>query len=189
MKKFCLATSNSGKVREIEQILGISVEIFPPNVEETGDTFVENALIKARAVCKRTNFPTLAEDSGLCVNALPNELGVHSARYSGGDDKENNEKLLREMKGKEDRAAYYEAAAVLVFPNGKEIVASGKTYGEILNSFDSGKNGFGYDSLFFSTEINKSFASATLDEKNSVSHRARALKKLLEEIKRERIFW
>ena len=181
------ATGNAHKLKEFREILkGYSVLSqkeagFCGEVEETGATFAENAELKARAVCKATGCPALADDSGLCTEALGGAPGVYSARYSGGGDKENRERLLKNRAGKENRRAYFACAIALAFPNGSLITAEGRTYGEILFE-ERGVNGFGYDSLFFSEDLKKSFGEATDEEKNSVSHRGRALRELEKKI-------
>lgn len=189
MKKIVVATGNAHKLQEISKIFD-GVEVlsqkqcgFDEDVEETGTTFSENALIKARAACKALAIPVIADDSGLCVKALGGAPGVHSARYCGrhGDDQANRTLLLKNMQGIEDRAAWFESAIALVFPDGKEIVVSGKTHGRILHE-EVGEHGFGYDSLFYSDDLQKSFAEADMAEKNSVSHRGRALALLKERL-------
>ena len=186
-KTVVAATGNAHKLTEIRAILCewnvISAKEagFFGDVEETGETFAENALLKARAVCASTGIPALADDSGLCVDALDGAPGVYSARYSGGGDKENRELLLKNLAGKENRRAYFACAIALAFPNGSLITAEGRTYGEILFE-ERGVNGFGYDSLFFSEDLKKSFGEATDEEKNSVSHRGRALRELEKKI-------
>ncbi|MDE5548542.1 MAG: Non-canonical purine NTP pyrophosphatase, partial [Clostridia bacterium] len=122
-----------------------------------------------------------ADDSGLCVQALGGAPGVFSARYSGGGDAENRKLLLKNLQGKA-REAYFASAVVLVFPNGETFTAEGKTHGRILLE-ETGENGFGYDSLFFSDDLNKSFGEAAEEEKNGVSHRGRALLSLAEKLR------
>ena len=181
-KKIVVASNNSHKLREIAQIfpqydvLSGKEAGFVDDVEETGATFLENAFIKARAACSALGLPVIADDSGLCVDALDGAPGVFSARYAGshGDDAQNRRKLLQEMQGVEDREAHFCCAMAMVFPDGKEFSAEGKTYGFILAE-ESGNGGFGYDPLFFSDDLQKSFGVATVEEKNSVSHRYRAL--------------
>ncbi len=181
-KTLVVATGNAHKLREIAQIFPDFEVVsqkqagFFEDVEETGATFVENALIKARAACKALGLPVLADDSGLCVEALGGAPGVYSARYCGhhGDDKENRSLLLENMQNKADRTAYFCCAIAVVFPEGKEWTAEGKTYGRILTE-ESGDGGFGYDPIFFSDDLQKSFGVATAEEKNTVSHRYRAL--------------
>ena len=180
--KIVVATGNAHKLQEIAKIF-VGVEVlsqkqcgFDEEVEETGTTFGENALIKARAACKALGVPVIADDSGLCVKALQGAPGVKSARYAGqhGDDKANRALLLKNLQGVEDRTAWFESAIALVYPTGKEILVSGKTYGKILYE-EVGDKGFGYDSLFYSDDLQKSFAEAEMVEKNAVSHRGRAL--------------
>lgn len=183
MDKIVAATGNAHKLKEFREILkGYTVLSqneagFCGEVEETGATFAENAELKARAVCRATGLPALADDSGLCVGALGGAPGVYSARYSGGGDAENRALLLKNLAGKADRRAYFACAIALVFPDGRLISAEGRTYGEILQE-ERGGNGFGYDSLFFSDDLGKSFGEASDEEKNSVSHRGRALREL-----------
>lgn len=182
-KKVVLASSNRHKLEEFRAILrGWDVVFaseagFTDEVEETGRTFAENAEIKARAVCKALGVPAIADDSGLCVDALGGAPGVYSARYSGGGDQENRALLLKNMEGVKDRRACFVSAIAFVFPDGKIIRAEGKTYGEILPE-ERGEHGFGYDCLFLSDDLKKSFGEATEEEKNSVSHRGRALRAL-----------
>ncbi|MBR1625431.1 MAG: XTP/dITP diphosphatase [Clostridia bacterium] len=188
-----LATNNQHKVKEIKRILG---DFFPDfktmgemslkiDVEETGETFEENSFLKADAVCKITGCPSLADDSGLCVRALNGEPGVYSARYAGDehDDDKNIEKLLRNMNGKTDRGAEFVTVITLLYPDGKKIVSIGKTEGEI--TFEKkGTGGFGYDPVFYSYDLKKTFAEASEDEKNAVSHRGRALRTLEETLRK-----
>ncbi|MDE6274767.1 MAG: RdgB/HAM1 family non-canonical purine NTP pyrophosphatase [Clostridiales bacterium] len=185
--KLVVATGNAHKLEEIRAILQ-GWEIisqrdagFLGDVEETGDTFLENARLKAWAACKATGLPTLADDSGLCVDALGGAPGVHSARYSGGGDAENRALLLKNLQGAENRRASFACVIVVAFPSGKEIVCEGRTYGSILHE-ERGEHGFGYDSLFLSDDLKKSFAEASAEEKNGVSHRGRALKQLKEKL-------
>lgn len=181
-----VATGNAHKLEEIAQIFTQYQVVsqkqmgFDEDVEETGVTFAENALIKARAAAKALNMLTLADDSGLCVDALNGAPGVYSARYCGrhGDDAANRVLLLKNLQNESNRRAYFACAVALVYPDGREIVAEGKTHGEILHA-ECGNGGFGYDSLFFNDDLQKSFGEATAEEKNSVSHRYRALQALL----------
>ncbi len=186
MKKLIVASSNKGKIREIQEILGSEYNVvgcndagFTGDIEETGKTFYENALIKAMTVAKKLGVPVISDDSGLCVNALSGEPGLFSARYSPeGTDKSNRELLLSNMKNITDRSAEFVCTMVYYDPaDGKTFTATGKTDGEILYA-PQGENGFGYDPIFFSKDLNKSLGLATEEEKNSVSHRSRALKKL-----------
>ena len=177
------ATGNAHKLKEIRAVLKdwkiLSEEEagFHGEVEETGATFAENALMKAQAVRKATKLPALADDSGLCVEALGGAPGVYSARYSGGGSAENRALLLKNLQGENNRKAYFACAVALVFPDGRVITAEGRTHGEILEE-ERGENGFGYDSLFYSDDLKMSFAQCLDEEKNAVSHRGRALREL-----------
>ncbi len=189
-----LATTNKGKLREIQALLkGLHVKVlslaeFPscPEVVEDGKTFRENALKKARAVAEHTGKLTVADDSGLCVDALDGAPGVYSARFSGrnADDLKNNRKLLRLMKAVPDqeRGARFVCVLALVGPEGsgiRERVLRGEVRGRITREM-RGPRGFGYDPLFYYTKAGMTFAEMGPDEKNMVRHRARALKKLRE---------
>lgn len=182
------ATGNEHKLKEIREILKgyrvISAKEagFFGEVEETGTTFLENAFLKARAVVESTGRAALADDSGLTVDALGGAPGIYSARYSGGGSAENRKLLLKNMKGKGERGASFVCAVALVFPDGREYSAIGRTYGTITEE-ERGENGFGYDSLFFSDDLKKTFAEASDEEKNSVSHRGRALQGLMDALK------
>ena len=188
-KRLVVATGNAHKLREIAEIfpdcevIGQKAAGFDGEAEETGTTFAENALIKARTAAKALGCPALADDSGICVEALGGAPGVYSARYAGGhgDDAANRALLLKNLEGAADRRAYFESAVALVYPDGREIVAQGRTYGEILSE-DTGENGFGYDCIFRSDDLGKSFGLASAEEKNAVSHRYRALRNLLEKL-------
>lgn len=181
--KLVAATKNAGKLREIKEILSdfqiLSEEEagFYEDVKETEDSFLGNALLKARTVCRATGLAALADDSGLCVDALGGAPGVYSARYSGGGPAQNRALLLKNMEGVENRSAHFFCAAAIVFPDGRELTAEGRTDGKIL-SHEEGEGGFGYDPLFLSDDLGVSFAAASEEEKNSVSHRGRALMKL-----------
>ena len=192
-KTLVVATGNAHKLREIAEIfteydvLSQRQMGFTDEVEETGKTFAENALIKARAACLALGVMALADDSGLCVDALQGAPGIHSARFSGvhGDDKANRRLLLERMQDQPQRTAYFVSAVAVVFPDGRELVTEGKTFGTLLLE-EVGSGGFGYDSIFFSDDLQKSFGVATAEEKNSVSHRFRALQALrarLQELK------
>lgn len=184
--RLVVASGNAHKLREIAEIF-TQFEVvsqkqmgFCEEVEETGATFAENALIKAHAASKALGCMALADDSGLCVEALGGAPGIYSARYCGhhGSDAENRKTLLNNMQGVTDRKAYFYSAIALVYPDGKELLAEGTTYGRILEKED-GEGGFGYDPLFFSDDLQKSFGVATSEEKNAVSHRFRALQNML----------
>ncbi len=182
--KIVAATANAHKLEEMRTILS-GFEIvsaadvgFHNDVEETGNTFMENALLKARTVCHATGLPALGDDSGLCVDALNGAPGIYSARYSGQGAAANRQLLLKNLQGQTNRAAHFNCAVALVFPDGREYTAEGQTFGTITTE-PQGENGFGYDCLFRSDELGKTFALATSDEKNAVSHRGRALQNLL----------
>ena len=185
-QRLVVATGNMHKLREIAEIF-TDFEVvsqkqmgFAEDVEETGATFAENALIKARAAAKALGCITLADDSGLCVEALCGAPGVYSARYAGehGSDKKNRDLLLKNMENVADRRAYFISAIALVYPDGRELIAEGKTYGKILYK-EQGDGGFGYDCIFESDDLKKSFGLATPEEKNAVSHRFRGLQEML----------
>lgn len=190
--KLAIATNNQHKLQEIRAILGDSFEELlslkdlgiDVDVEETGTTLEENALIKARAILALSGIATLADDTGLMVDALNGAPGVYSARYAGEehDDAKNRALLLKNLDGVKDRSAHFATVIALCYPDGKTLTATGRVNGEILLS-ERGTEGFGYDSLFFSTELGKTFAEATQAEKNSVSHRGRALRAMLELVK------
>ncbi len=188
--RLVVASGNAHKLKEIAEIF-TDFEVvsqkqmgFSAEVEETGTTFLENALLKARAACLALGLPVLADDSGLCVDALDGAPGVFSARYAGGhgDDKANRALLLKNLEGKANRRAHFTCALALVYPDGKTLTAEGRTYGEILFS-EEGDGGFGYDPIFKSEDLNESFGLAGAEEKNAVSHRGRALRSLLEKWK------
>jgi len=195
--KFVLATRNSHKADELKRILEelelecelFTVSDFPgaPEVEETEDTFEGNALLKARALVKFTGLAAIADDSGLCVEALDGNPGVLSARWSGATenvDQANLDLVLAQIKGvpPERRGAKFVCAAVAVFPEGKELVSVGEMYGNLLES-QVGENGFGYDPIFVPTGFSKTTAEMSASEKDSISHRGLALKDLALKIK------
>ncbi len=182
-KKIVVASGNLHKIEEIRSIFS-DVEIismrdagFKGEIEENGKTFKENAYIKAKAVCDAVNAPVLADDSGLCVDALGGAPGVYSARFSGGNSADNRALLLKRMDNIPHRAAHFACAVCLMYPDGSALFGEGYTKGKILFE-EKGDCGFGYDSLFYSYDLKKSFGEATEEEKNSVSHRYRALEDL-----------
>ena len=193
--KILLASHNKNKIAELEallktvcadaEVVSLSDIGFTGEIVEDGETFTENALIKARTGA-RLGYITVADDSGLMVDALGGAPGVHSARFCGrhGDDAANNRLLLEKLKDvpEKERTAYFESCVALVFANGESIIASGRTYGRILER-EEGGGGFGYDPLFFSDDLGKSFGVAAPEEKNAVSHRGRALAALAEKLK------
>lgn len=185
--KVVVATGNPGKVREMAALLAdtglelvslddVGVALQRP---EDGDSFMANALIKTGEACEKSGLPALADDSGLCVDALDGAPGVFSARFAGGhgDEAANNEKLLRLLQGVSPakRTAHFACAVALVLPNGAQLCAEGRCDGAIGEE-PRGENGFGYDPLFFVK--GRSFAQMTAEEKNGMSHRADALQKL-----------
>lgn len=194
--KIAVATKNAHKVKELSRLMNIDgIEFvslselgFEGDIEENGSTFEENALIKARFVCKKYNLPAISDDSGLCVDALSGEPGIYSARYAstdGGnsDDRANIDKLLLNLKDvpEEKRTARFVCAMALCLPGGAELTVTGKCEGRITNGI-SGDGGFGYDPVFFSFDAGKTFGEATDEEKNRVSHRANATKLMSEKI-------
>lgn len=192
MERLVLASNNKNKIREFREIfkdreiLSLNDIGYFDEIEETGETFLENALIKASSISKYLKnknifCDVIADDSGLCVESLNGEPGVYSARYAGlhGDDTRNRQKLLNELKDKENRKAYFVCNIVLYKPDDNYINVEGRTYGTIADE-ERGSKTFGYDCLFLSDDLHKTFGEATSLEKNKVSHRARALEKLLE---------
>ena len=197
----CAASNNAGKLKELRRILErmghevkslreLGIDLDP---EETGTTFAENARIKAEAFCKASGLPTVADDSGLCVDALNGAPGVYSARYCGhhGDDAANNAKLLREMAGvpEEKRTARFVSAVCFLLHDGRELVVEGECPGSVAFT-ETGSNGFGYDPLFIPDRVGlpdgttventarRSYAELADGEKDAISHRGRAMEKL-----------
>ncbi len=181
-----IASNNAHKVREIKAILtdrfggiqsmaeaGINLD-----VEETGSTFTENAVLKAAAVAKAAGCWALADDSGICVDALNGAPGVYSARWSGLGDQGNNEKLMAEMAGKQNRSAHYACAMVLANPDGFVLTAEGRCEG-VIGTEPKGQRGFGYDPYFIVEEYGCAMAELPDEVKNSISHRKRALEALI----------
>lgn len=187
-----LATHNAGKIREFKSVLeplGYTAtavrDLCPqlPEPEETGTTFEENARLKAAYYMKATGLPCLADDSGIIADALGGRPGVYSARYAGPecDDEKNNQKLIDELSAfpPEARTVHYACVLALLFPDGREIVREGRCSG-VLRNFYAGTNGFGYDPLFYVPEKSKTMAEMTMEEKNEISHRGKALELLVE---------
>lgn len=185
MKEFVLATTNKGKLAEFNEMgkkVGIKfTTIDMPDIEENGTTFEENSLIKAKAISKITNMPVVADDSGLCVECLPDELGLHTARFLNHlPMKERCLELIKKVDEKNTtRDAYFVCVITLIYPDGKYYHFRGETYGSISKTY-SGENGHGYDPVFYSNDIQKTFGMASITEKDSVSHRGRAFKKFEE---------
>ena len=188
LEKIVVASGNEGKIAEIKalfkdaEIVSMGELGFNGDIEETGSTFKENAYIKASYIAKTYNMPALSDDSGLCVDALGGAPGIYSARFSGEGPKANRTLLLKHMEHITDRRAHFESAVCLCMPNGKTYFGEGRTYGRILQE-EIGTKGFGYDCLFFSDDLKKSFGLTEEDEKNAVSHRFRALQDLKEKLK------
>lgn len=192
--KFIAATNNQNKIREFKEILSpLGIEIlsmkeagFQSDPEETGITFEENALIKARALTELSNMPALADDSGLEVDALGGAPGIYSARYACGSDIDRINKLLENMKDKTNRAAQFTSCVAVCFPNGNTVTATGICRGYITKK-PVGNGGFGYDPIFYVEQFKKTYAELTAEEKNSVSHRGNSLKLLKEKLGNEDI--
>ena len=189
--KFVLATQNPKKLKEMSAILGeLGVEVVSEadlgvkiEVEETGETFAENSLLKARAVMEASGLPAIADDSGLCVDALNGAPGVYSARYGGlDDDAARCRLLLQNMRGSMTRAAHFHTSVVCLFPDGTELTAEGECPGTIAYA-PMGDGGFGYDPVFFVPGLRKTFAQLTAEEKNAISHRGNALRAFAVELK------
>lgn len=190
--KLIIASNNAHKLVEIKAILGGEFEeilsmgeagIHHETVED-GQTFLENAEKKAREMAEISGCCALADDSGLCVDALDGAPGIYSARFCGrhGDDPANNRLLLEKLQGVENRAAHYTCAMVLARPDGSIVSAEGYMYGQIAHE-EVGSNGFGYDPLFFLPERGCTAAQLTAEEKNAISHRAQALHRLLAKLR------
>ena len=195
MKRLVVASGNRGKLREIAEILatlGIEPiaqgELGVSEAEEPFGTFVENALAKARHASAHTGLPALADDSGICVGALGGAPGVHSARFAGEpkSDDRNNALLVERLRGSADRSAHYTCVMVLVrhAQDPEPIIADGRWYGEVIET-PSGAGGFGYDPYFLVPAYGRTVAELTPDEKNAVSHRGMALRRLLELLRRD----
>ena len=191
--KIFLATKNKGKIEDFKkltedmdiEVVTILDNIEIPDVVEDGDTFEENSAKKALEIAKYTGIVTVSDDSGLCVDYLNGAPGVYSARYSGENatDESNMDKLLEDLKDvkKKDRKAHFVSVVTIAYANGEYQSFRGEVEGEIL--FErQGNNGFGYNPIFYSKELGKSFGMATMDERVSVSHRGRAFRKLKEEV-------
>jgi XTP/dITP diphosphohydrolase len=189
MKRLVIATKNYGKIKEIRTILKnipfslLSLQDigFDKKIEETGKTFEENALLKAKTVGDYSNTITLGEDSGIVVDALNGQPGIYSARYAKGNDEDRNNKILKELSGivKNKRTARFIAVIALYNPKTHQHkIFEGVSQGYIADS-PKGKNGFGYDPIFYNSDLKKTNGEVTLSEKNKVSHRARAFGKFI----------
>jgi len=183
---YVLATANPGKVKEMSGILeelGITVKSRAQlgidfEVDETGETFLENAMLKARAICNATGLPAIADDSGLMVYALDGAPGVYSSSYGGSmlTDGQRCEFLLSNMQNEKLRKAKFVCTIVCAFPDGNTLVSDGECLGEIISA-PRGTGGFGYDPIFLVKELNKTMAELSSEEKNYISHRGKALRK------------
>ena len=193
MKKLVLASSNPGKLREFEALLApLGMEVVPQaslgvtDADEPHGTFVENALAKARHASRSTRLPALADDSGICARALDGEPGVHSARFAGEprSDARNNEKLIKLLSDKDSRRAHYYCVVVFLrhAEDPEPVIAEGTWAGEIVAEA-RGANGFGYDPHFFLKDFGKTAAELDPEQKNLVSHRGKALRRLLAKLK------
>lgn len=186
-----IASNNKHKIREIKKILGGRFESIRSLAEagishetvEDGKTFLENAVKKAREISEISGVAALADDSGICVDALGGAPGIYSARFAGGcsehsDDEDNNKLLLEKLSGENNRRAHYTAAVAIVWPDGRTVTAEGHLFGEIITE-PRGTGGFGYDPLFVPEGESRTVAEMTDAEKNEISHRARALEAIL----------
>ena len=192
MQKLVLASNNAGKVKEFQALLApLKFEVIPqgvlgiPSADEPHDTFIENALEKARHASRASGLPALADDSGICAHALDGRPGVYSARYAGenANDESNNQKLLAQLSNQSDRSAHYVCALVLVKsaddPN--PLIVETSWHGVIVDE-PKGGNGFGYDPHFFLPELNKTAAELDPAHKNAISHRGQALRGLISKL-------
>lgn len=195
MKRIVLASNNAGKVREIHDLLAtLDLDVIPqgalriPEAEEPHHTFVENALAKARHAAQASGLPALADDSGICVAALDGEPGVHSAYYAGHprSDDANNRKVVAALAAKVDRRAHYYCVMVLVRrPDDPEpLIAEGRWHGEVIDT-PRGSGGFGYDPYFLLPDLGRTAAELAPAEKNAISHRGKALRRLLALLREE----
>lgn len=194
MSRIVIASGNPGKLREIARILApLDIDAVPqsefdvPDCPEPHVTFVENCLAKARHATRHSGLPALADDSGICVEALGGAPGVFSARYAGEpkSDDRNNERLIADLRGQANRRAHYTCVMVYVrHPDDPEpVIAEGRWYGEIIDT-PRGQNGFGYDPYFLVPEFGKTGAELDADTKNAISHRGQALRDLVDKLKR-----
>lgn len=190
---FILASNNKNKLIEMREILSpLGAEVLSMaeawldiEIEETGTTFEENSRIKALGACDILNLPCIADDSGLCVDALGGQPGVYSARYGGNEcqsDTGRYELLLKNLEGEKNRSASFVSCITCIFPNGDMITSRGECAGEILTA-PRGEGGFGYDPVFLPEGYTKSMAELTADEKNAISHRGKALQKFNEKLR------
>lgn len=195
MRKILLASSNSNKINEIKTLLKErNIEVlslldlnYTKEIEETGSTFEENAYIKAHTLMKEYHVDVLADDSGLEVDALYGMPGVHSKRFSAsGKDTDNNQLLLDKLQSNPNRDAHFRSVICFVEKNGETYYFEGQVNGIILDQY-RGSNGFGYDPLFFIPSLNKTMAELSLDEKNQISHRAKAMHSFISFLKEKKL--
>ena len=187
--RLIIASNNKHKIYEIKKILGSRFDEILSLCEagidhetiEDGETFLDNAMKKAAEIAELSGCAALADDSGICCDALGGAPGVFSARYSGGTDEDNNALLLEQLKDKADKSAHYTCAMVLCYPDGRVVSAEGYMYGEITEH-RRGEHGFGYDPLFIPEGETRTVAEMSDEEKNAISHRGRALALLLERL-------
>ena len=195
MKKVVIASNNSGKLKEFTHLFEpLEIQVFPQSVfnvaevEEPFQTFVENALVKARHASKQTGLPALADDSGICVDVLNGRPGVYSARYAGEpkSDQRNNQLLIENLRTKQDRRAHYYCIIVLVryADDPQPIITDGSWYGRIILE-PRGTGGFGYDPYFYLPDLGKTAAELPIEDKNLISHRGKALMRLTRYISEE----
>ncbi|NBQ54894.1 MAG: RdgB/HAM1 family non-canonical purine NTP pyrophosphatase [Proteobacteria bacterium] len=197
MRKLVIASNNPGKLREIGHLLEpLGLEVLPQSVFDISEadepycTFIENALAKARHASRCSGLPALADDSGICVNALNGQPGIHSARYAGEpkSDERNNQKLIEALTHQSDHNAHYYCVMVLVrhVDDPQPIIADGSWHGQIIPQ-PRGNGGFGYDPHFYLPELGMTSAELPLEQKNKISHRSQALIRLVESIKQEMV--
>ena len=188
MKKIVIASNNPGKIKEFSHLFNsLEIQVFPQSkfnvveVEEPYQTFIENALVKARHASKQTGLPALADDSGICVDSLNGKPGVYSARYAGEpkSDQRNNQLLIENLRTKQDRSAHYYCIIVLVryADDPQPIITDGSWHGRIILE-PRGNSGFGYDPYFYLKDLEKTAAELSIEDKNLMSHRGKALRRL-----------
>lgn len=193
--RFVLASNNAGKLREMREMLSaLDIEVVSQSeagleidVEETGTTFAENAMLKAKAACEALNIPAIADDSGLMVEALDGAPGVYSARYGSVNgeklcDSERNGLLIKNLSGIENRSAKFVSSIACVFPNGETVTAEGYCHGVIIDT-PRGENGFGYDPIFYIPELSATMAELSSEDKNKISHRGNAVREFAAKLK------
>ena len=196
--RFVLATANPGKIREMSSTLsGLGIEVMTrselgvdADIEETGSTFLENALLKANAICRMTGLPAIADDTGLVVDGLGGEPGLYSSSYGGEhlDDNGRCSYLIKKMNSMEQRSAKFVCTIVCVFPDGSAVSAEGECSGRILTE-KRGEGGFGYDPIFLVDGTDKTFAELSPEEKDALSHRGKAIREFIRKLEASDISW